>query len=83
MENKREKEKTREADVLLKFLNSKVYKLLIEYLAETDRDRKKGLKKKLDEEMERYNKECLIEYAITIDYWDSLLKCYRNLKWDG
>ncbi len=83
MENKREKEKTREADVLLKFLNSKVYKLLIEYLAETDKERKKGLKKKLDEEMERYNKECLIEYAITIDYWDSLLKCYRNLKWDG
>lgn len=83
MENKREKEKTREADVLLKFLNSKVYKLLIEYLAETDKERKRGLKKKLDEEMERYNKECLKEYATTIDYWDSLLKCYRNLKWDG
>ena len=83
MKNKKDKEKAKEVEILLKFLNSKVYNLLIEYLAETDKEKKRELKKKLDGEMERYNRKCLKEYVITIDYWDSLLRCYRNLKWDG
>lgn len=83
MKNKKDKEKVREVEVLMKFLNSKVYNLLIQYLVETDKLKKKRLKKRLDEEIESYNKECLEEYAITLDYWDSLLRCYRNLKWDG
>ena len=83
MKNEKDKEKAKEVEILLKFLNSEVYNLLIEYLAETDKGKKKELKKKLDEEIERYNKKCLKEYAVTIDYWDNLLRCYRNLKWDG
>ncbi len=81
--SKRGKEKAKEAEVLLKFLDSRVYNLLIEYLAETDKEKKKKLKRRLDQEIEKYNKECLTEYAITLDYWDSLIKCYRNIKWDG
>jgi len=83
LQSKREKEKVKETEVLLKFINSKVYNLLIAYLAETDKDKKKSLKKRLDAEIEKYNAKCLKEYATTLDYWDNLLKCYRNVKWDG
>ena len=83
MTQKRENEKAKEAEVLLKFMNSKVYNLLVEYLAETDSGKKKTLKKRLDAEIEKYNKECLREHAVTLDYWDRLLKCYRSIKWDG